>query len=351
MAAIRTRSWSEAGAHDKTDSSEYNADTTSSSLLFYTLLPSLVQRRIPKMKSFKKALSDYDQRTRHTRALSQTSVTSITPPPSYQSTPEDRTSLDDHPGLFFRSGRNSEPPSRPSSSGTSTPTYLEETLSGVQWKYADPGFALLSLSSQEASTLSRSSHLVRRQYIDGVACVLRGLPSDLTLEEELSLREALPSTLQPTDLADSQLTIRHTPRNELTQPSSEPSTLHRSVATATFYLFLAISFLSPYIQLLLHSAYTFDRKHQISSRVLAQSVVAADVVGRQTLVLAKEVCGWNEGKVGEAVKEVGVYVVQGVSGGVYCGLGEGMQSVGKRREDGERRGRVEREEMGWRGSR
>ncbi|SMQ45497.1 unnamed protein product [Zymoseptoria tritici ST99CH_3D7] len=337
--ATSSRTWTEIGPHDKTDSSEDNADATSSFSLLYTLLPPLVQRRIPKLRSFKKALSDYDQRSRRTRTFSQTSVTSTSPPPSYRSNSQDRDSIDEQPGFLFRSGRHSEPPSRPSTSGTSTPTYLEETRSGVQWRYAEPGFALLSLSSHEASTSTRSSHLIRRQYVDGVACVLRGLPSDLSLEEELSLREAFPPSLSPPSLAESSLTLRNpshgTDITLRSQSESPPSSLHRHVATLTFYLFLAISFITPYISHILQSAYAFDRKNHLSERALAQSVVVADAVGRQAMSMAREMCGWNEGRVGEKMKEVGVYVVQGFSGGVYCGLGEGMVAMGKqRREDG-----------------
>lgn len=322
-------SWRE--THDKSDT-ESDSSGPASSLLLYTLLPSLVQRRIPKLRSLKQALTDYEARTRHSRILSQASVESITPPPSYQSNVDDSEQTDGQPSAF-RSGHSSSASSRPSSSGSTTPAYLEEVRSGVNWRYAEPGFSLLSLSSQEASTICRSPHLVRRQYIDGVACVLRGLPLDLTTEEELCLREALPTSLIPPDAADDQVMLRPGSGGDLqTTPTSaaHQSTLHRCVAAATLYIFLAISFLTPYIQLLLRQAYQFDRRHKISDRVLAQSVIAADAMGRQTIMIAQHVCSLNEGMVGEAMKGMGVYCVQGFSGGVYDGLGEGMQAIGLR---------------------
>lgn len=311
-----------------------DSDTSgsSSSLLLYTFLPSLVQRRIPRLRSLKQALTDYEARTRHTRILSQASVESITPPPSYQSNVDDSDQTDGQPSTF-RSGHSSSASSRPSSSGSTTPTYLEEVRSGVNWRYAEPGFALLSLASQEASTLCRSPNFVRRQYIDGVACVLRGLPSDLTTEEELCLREALPQSMSPPDLAHDHVMLRPGSGGDSQRtPTSaaHQSTLHRCVAAATLYTFLAISFLTPYIQLLLRQAYQFDRRHKISDRVLAQSVIAADAMGRQTIMIAQQVCSLNEGRMGEAMKGVGVYCVQGFSGGVYDGLGEGMKSIGLR---------------------
>lgn len=321
--------------HDKTDSAS-DTPGPSSTLLLYTLLPSLVQRRIPKLRSLKKALLDYEATTRHSRIPSQASVGSITPPPSYQSKIYDSEQADGQDSAF-RSGRSSSASSRPSSSGSTTPAYLEEVRSGVNWRYAEPGLALLSLSSQEASVICRSPHLVRRQYIDGAACVLRGLPSNLTTEEEFCLREALPQSMSSPYPEDERAVLRLRPRGNDSQrtPTSaaHQSTLHRCVAAVTLYIFLAISFLTPYIQLLIRQAYHFDRRHKISDRVLAQSVIAADAVGRQTIMIAQHVCRLNEGKVGEAMKGVGVYCVQGFSGGVYDGLGEGMQALGLRNSD------------------
>lgn len=322
-------SWRE--TRDKSDL-ESDVPGSSSSLLLYTLLPSLVQRRIPKLRSLKQALLDYETRTRHDRLLSQASVESITPPPSYQSNINDSEQADET--AAFRTGRSSSASSRTSSSGSTTPAYLEEVGSGVNWRYAEPGLALLSLASQEASVLRRSPHLVRRQYIDGAACVLRGLPSDLSAEEELCLQEALPQFMTTPDPEGNEVISRpRSSRGDIQRhPASatQRSTLHRCVAAATVYMFLVIAFLTPYIQLLLRQAYQFDRRHRISERALAQSVIAADTMGRQTIMIAQRVCSLNDGKVGEAMKGVGVYCVQGFSGGVYDGVGEGMHALGLR---------------------
>jgi hypothetical protein len=169
--------------------------------------------------------------------------------------------------------------------------------------------------------------------------MLRGLPTELSPEEELSLREALPSSLKlslaKTSNNTSLSSSSNTTSSSLTA-SSRPSPvqrqplLHRLIASLTCSLFLLISFLLPYIQYLLREAYAFDRRHKLSDRALAYSMTSADALGRQALSVATNVCAMHDGRVGEAFKEAGVYVVQSFSGGVYDGLGEGMQALGLR---------------------
>lgn len=358
---------------DSDTSSATSSSTGIPTSLYYTLLPSLIQRRIPgKFRSLKQALANYDSstppqtstataRTRHIRIPS---VESITPPPSYQSNDSDAGS---RPGSSSASESGSIS-SRPASSSGHLPTARphlpkdsrprNETLSGVGWKYARPGISFLELAASEACSVSKEedgghysarTNFVRRQYIDGVVCVLRGLPGDLSLEEESCLRDALPSSqiYNNKDAAAREGRGQLTFRPELKgredklsagQRRQPQSTLHQCVATTTLYIFLAIAFLTPYIQLLLQRAYRLDRKYHVSERALAQGVIAVDAMGKQAVVIARGVCGWNEGKIGEIVKEVGGYCLQGVGGGVTEGVGDGMRAVGLRDRDESRRG-------------
>lgn len=307
---------------------------STSSLLLYALLPSLIQRRMPKLRFLRRTISHYETTSCHTRTYSEptTVVGNITPPPSYQSELEDLDSgtdttiiYDSMPPTPPRRRRISRPMS--SSSGSATPT--EESRSGVNWRFADPGFSHLSLAAQEAAALSPSSTFVRRQYIDGVACMLRGLPSDLTAEEELSIREALPpsitATTQSRNLEQALIRAGFGERRPGQVPMHQRSALHQCVALLTLYVFLAVAALLPYLQLFLRSAWRYDREHRISDRVLAKSMEVADVMGKKTLNLAQNFCALHDGKVGDVVKETGIYLVQGFSGGVYDGLGEAIR--------------------------
>lgn len=310
-----------------------DASPNGPSLLLFDLLPSLLLRKITtRLRSHS---GTTHSTTCPSRPLSQASIDSDTPPPSYQSNIDDIDSSDEQPPAF-RSFPMSTAPSRPSSSGSTTPTNAtSESKSGIQWKYAQTGFALLSLAAQEDAESTSSTRLTRRGYIDGVACMLRGLPAELTEEEELSIREAIPSSVT-TAVEEQRMAIQRRSRGRAGQSNTPPSrqtTLHRCIAGITLYVFLAVSFILPYVQLLLRQAYQFDRKHKISDKVFAQSVVAADMMGKRTITVASSICAMNDGKVGDSMKEMGMYLVQGFSGGIYDGLGEGMQLIGLRSTD------------------
>lgn len=169
--------------------------------------------------------------------------------------------------------------------------------------------------------------------MDGVACMLRGLPPNLSAEEVESIREALPPAIRTSwSRHEDALVRRHSSTLRRSGPTARArqSILHQWVAATTLYIFLVVSFVLPYLQLLLRQAYQLDRKHKISDRMLAQSMLIADAMGKRTLTLATSVCAMNDGKVVDSMKIAGVYLVQGFSGGVYDGLGEGMQALGLR---------------------
>lgn len=202
--------------------------------------------------------------------------------------------------------------------------------SGVRWRYADPGFALIRLASED-SDLSLQPSLERRNYIEGVICMLRGLPTDLTAEEELVLRDVIQSLVAPGTGTDGRCLARdESPRTRQDTLSTQQSALHQAVAAITLYVILAIAFLLPYVQVLGRQAYHFDRKHRLSERALNQGMIAADAVGRRTLTLAASFCALNDGEVGDSMREVGIYLVQGFSGGVYDGLGKALRLRAKR---------------------
>jgi hypothetical protein len=184
---------------------------------------------------------------------------------------------------------------------------------------------MLSLSQSEAAARSSSPHFVRRHYIDGVACALRGLPTDLTAEEERSLREVVPAALRTDESADARMRPGAGVRTR--------STLHRWVAAATLSVVLLASLLLPYLRLLAREAYAFDRRHRVSDRVMARAVLAADRVGKRTVTLAARLYAVRDGQWAESMRDVGGYVVQGVGGGVCEGLGEGVQVLGLRGVD------------------
>lgn len=289
--------------------------------LLYTMLPSIIQRRVPRLRSLREAASSYGQHA-HTRAVSDASQS---PPPSYRTSDQTSTceSDEDEDEVF-----QSLPGSRPTTSGSVTPADRAETESGVNWKYAKQGSTFLSLSMQEADSLSRNPQLTRKLYIDGLEYLLNGLPLELTVQEEVGLRAAMPASLSKVSarLRHTQLTVRSAEED----CHHQQTRLHRAVASVTLYAFLVISILLPYIQLLMQKAYQYERKHRLGDRLLAHSALVAGTASKQTLTLANHLYGLNEGKFGDTVKDIGMWWIQGVSGGVYDGLDEGIQTIGLR---------------------
>jgi hypothetical protein len=106
--------------------------------------------------------------------------------------------------------------------------------------------------------------------------------------------------------------------------------------------FILIQFLLPYIKIFLSHAYQFERKHQITKRLVNTGVATVDDVGRKTLRLSQTVCQMNDGMVGQAINEVIVWWVRGITGGVQQGLAEGLQvvRVEERRRGEESMGRI-----------
>lgn len=143
-----------------------------------------------------------------------------------------------------------------------------------------------------------------------MAYLIQGLPSDLTEQEKLSLKQAIPESLK-----DSSPPAVTRPRKR------NPSLLHRSLASTIIAACLLIRLALPYIKLFIALAYSYDRAHRIRERAFAFSVTAADSLGKRSVALAST--AMTNGIVLGAV----TYWVDGISGGLNEGLGEGLKVI------------------------
>jgi hypothetical protein len=307
-----------------------------------TLVPALIQRRlgVPAIPSLRRTASAaYTGATsrRHASPWSDMSDANRTPPPSYHTSARTSMAEFDEAALMpLPDTPTSARRSRPESSGSTTPTLeaKQEAANGVKWKYASQGYALLGRCTDEVTSFSENTDFSRKLYVDGVGYLVRGLPDNLTQEEQLGLRAAIPQALLP----EPQLQLPGQPaeadgeEQQRPQAPPQPSILHRSVAMVTFYALLAFAFVMPYVQMFMQQAYRYERKHRISDRVLAQGLVTADAMGKQTVNLARGVSAVNDSQVGDAMRNIGIYWVQGLSGGVAEGLGEGMELLKAKKE-------------------
>lgn len=297
--------------------------------LFYTMLPLVLRRSVPKVRSLRRSISNYSTASPHrTRASSSSESESSgirTPPPPYIdplapfSSEQDVASEDDSTvftGLY------------------AVPASEEEHGACVRWKYAGQGLSLLTLSVQDSTSRNATTPFGRQLYIHSLTYLLRGLPTTLTKEEQLSLQAALPMELirprsdERTVVPD----VESDDRSNSSTLDQEPTILHRLISMSTLQLFVLISIILPYVQTFVQGAYQYEREHHISERVFTNTVCTADSMGRKTWALSRTVCALNGGKVGEMLEDASAWCIQGISGGLYEGVGEGMEVLGLKSE-------------------
>ena len=174
-----------------------------------------------------------------------------------------------------------------------------------------PGSNTLQSSLAESQTSdTQSQAFSRKLYLDAVAYLIQGLPSDLTDEETHHLKTALP-----------------TPLKDLTHPEptpakkQDPSLLHRSLASTIVAICLLLRLLLPYLKLFVAMAYDYDRAHHVRERVFAFSVTAADSCGKRGVALA------STAMTNEVLLGAVTYWVDGIRGGLNEGLGEGLKVI------------------------
>jgi len=205
---------------------------------------------------------------------------------------------------------------------------LSENKSGIGWKFANQGISLLSLAVDESSSIAHdpnfgNASFARQLYLHALTYLIRALPTDLTTEEQLSIRSSLPQGI---------VEPLHLEANGSTQPSSasdsQPSLLHRVLASTIVQFFIFLQFILPYIKYLLSAAYQYDREHKISEKVLSQGIETIDTLGKTGLSWTGAIYGMGDGKVGQIITETAAWFVEGVTGGIHEGVGEGMVIMG-----------------------
>jgi len=164
-----------------------------------------------------------------------------------------------------------------------------------------------------------------------MAYVLRGLPFHLTLDETLSLYAAIPDKIA--NLSNDPSTHALIPRSYQQEvvyesPSQSPSILHRITATIVFHTFVLFQFLLPYFKLIIGHAYRFERDHKVTQRIMNKSMTTIDEFGRRSLQLSQTICQMNEGRVGQAISDMTIWWVRGLTGGIQQGISDGVVVIG-----------------------
>ncbi|KAF2465592.1 uncharacterized protein BDR25DRAFT_328613 [Lindgomyces ingoldianus] len=322
--------------------------------MLYLVLPAVVQTRIPTLPSIRRSISDLRGRSIHIKSLSISTEVSApeSPPPRYSSragreTPNrDSIVSSDTEEIDFRDDVSERPESL---SFIPPPFPLSETETGINWKYSNQGISLLTQAYQESNALARgaadaSAVLARQLYLHGMTYLLRGIPADLTPEETLSLQAAIPvGILDLQNDPNAHALIPFPQQGSVSQegPVQNPSLLHRLTASIVFQTFVLIQFLLPYIRLFIGHAYRWERENKVTQRLFSKSITTVDELGRRSLQLSQTVCRMNDGKVGQAINDLTIWWVRGLTGGIQQGLSEGVVILGPERNQTSK-GRVER---------
>lgn len=164
----------------------------------------------------------------------------------------------------------------------------------------------------------------RKAFVDGVTYLLKALPRDLDEGELKRIQCALPDQLTQPDLA---LTRTGHESNQVT-PSQPRSIIHRGVQMTVVNLIFVLSFLAPYLLLLVRYAARLERKYKISEKLVGHGVDIVNSIGKQSASLTEAIGQMNDGKVAQALLEVFVWTVDGVTQGISDGIGESI--VGSR---------------------
>ncbi|TGO84314.1 hypothetical protein BPOR_0520g00020 [Botrytis porri] len=305
--------------------------------IFYSMLPNIVQSRLPRIPSIRKSVDIYGFVSGR---KSESSLSGASTPGSLSSSStitlvNERSSIssDGEPDSYFLDDSHSsdEDFPQPLKHGQLQKIGLSETKSGIGWKFANQGYNLLALSFEEASANSQNTRfsntpLARQLYVHALTYLLRALPSDLSTEEKISLQSAVPA-----EVVESIQEESYTSEDSQDSNSSEPpSLLQRSIASIIIQLFILFQFILPSLKNILSSAYQYDRTHKISEKILSKGIVTVDTIGKSSLAVTGLVYGMSDGKVGQAITDAAAWVVEGVTGGVHEGVTEGLIMLGAR---------------------
>ena len=172
------------------------------------------------------------------------------------------------------------------------------------------GLNLLQIALTESQGDALNSQAFSRQtHIDGLAYLLRGLPNNLTEQEAQIIHNALPDSVA-VNVAQAE-----------SKPRTNPSLLHRGLASSVILACFIVNILLPYIKSLFATAYRYERTHHITERIFVFSVNTADSLGKKTMEFASNTLGHDF-----VIASI-AYCIDGVRGGLTEGFGRGLKVI------------------------
>ncbi|KAK1988515.1 hypothetical protein LZ30DRAFT_698703 [Colletotrichum cereale] len=190
------------------------------------------------------------------------------------------------------------------------------------------GLALIAVAQDELRQPSRrpAVDFERKAFLDGVEYILKALPSDLNEHELHRLRTSTPSNFIPPTPTGSRA---YSPSRGA---SNGRSILHRGVQTAVVNIFLIIHLALPYLILLLRLAARTEREYRISENLVGAGMGLANAIGSKGMRITGALCNVGDGRLGQALTEAIAWTVEGFTGGLSDGVGEGLSLVAPKRQ-------------------
>lgn len=184
----------------------------------------------------------------------------------------------------------------------------------------------MAVAQEEArQPMARSGpEFERKAFLDGAEYILKALPDDLSEQEIDRLRASTPLNFLPSPSSDPNERLFY-PYRRAGQPRSA---LHRAVQALVIQVFILIQLALPYIVLLLRLAARTEREYKVSQNVVSVGIGLANTIGSNGMRLTSSVCNMGDGKVGQTLGDVVAWTVEGLTGGLTEGVGEGLAIMG-----------------------
>jgi hypothetical protein len=164
--------------------------------------------------------------------------------------------------------------------------------------------------------------------------MLRGLPIDLSVDEKMSIWSSIPPDVQQISPITNSAVVIHPGKQRIggATNTKNPSLLQQVVASFIVQMFMITQFLIPYIKYCLAIVYKYERRYRISERVIASSVQTCEGMMKTGLQVTDTICRMNDGKVGQALNEMSVWWISGVTAGIHQGVGDGLAMLGAKED-------------------
>ncbi|TDZ35369.1 hypothetical protein C8035_v008864 [Colletotrichum spinosum] len=200
--------------------------------------------------------------------------------------------------------------------------------SSIEWSYASQGLDLLNSARSARAVASQrgGSDFERKAFLDGVDYILKALPPDLNEQELQRLRTSVPNNLIPPASPDGRA---YSPTRG---GNAQRSILHRGVQSAVVNIFILIHLTLPYVLLLLRLAVRTEREYKISENLVGAGMDLANTIGSKGMKITGALCNVGDGKVGQVLTEAIAWTIEGVTGGLSDGVGQGLTIVGAKRQ-------------------